>query len=367
MYCMIYVMSDIKKIENIIKSEPILRIIHFKGKTKNSTILIGESINNILKYTEKKKIFIITDINVNRIYKNYFPSGYVFVIGIGEKIKNYETVNSIYNELLINGFDKTSFILGIGGGIVCDIAGFVASTYMRGVKFGLVPTTLLAQVDASIGGKNGINFREYKNMVGIFNQPDFILTDFNTLKTLKADEFKNGIAEIIKHALIGDFRLIDVLINYHEKIINKDISILEKIISRSVEIKLEIVKKDEIETEERKKLNFGHTVGHAIELCEGISHGGSVAIGMAIASGISLKYGFIENDLYSKIIKLLKLYKLPLNTKISVSKLIEKIGKDKKMNNGKIDFILIKSLGDVFIHEMSLKELEVLLNDLCQP
>jgi len=341
-----------------------LKILELEGHLKKSVVLLGESIDNILNYTKKRKIFIITDINVNQLYKDKFPSAHVFIIGIGEKIKNYETVNSIYRELIINGFDRKSFILGIGGGVVCDVAGFVASTYMRGVSFGFIPTTLLAQVDASIGGKNGVNFEGYKNMIGTFSQPDFILSDFNTLKTLKLEEFKNGIAEMIKHALISDSQLVDVLVAEHSKIIDNDIVLIENMIIRSVEIKLEIVKKDENENGERKKLNFGHTIGHAVELCENISHGRAVAIGMAIATRISLKHGFIEKKMYDTVINLLELYKLPINTKIPVNKLIEKIGKDKKKKKDKIDFILMRSLGNVFIYETTLKELEVLLNDL---
>ncbi len=342
-----------------------MNILELKGETGKSKILFGESINNVLNYTENKKLFIITDTNVNRIYKEDFPDGLVFVIRTGESIKTYETINLIYTELIKKGYDRTSFILGIGGGVVCDIAGFVASTYMRGVNFGFVPTTLLAQVDASIGGKNGINFGEYKNMIGTFNQPDFILMDFSLLKTLTFDEFKNGIAESIKHALINDLELVKILIQNNKKICNYDLVAIEEIIIRSVKVKLNIVKKDETEKNERKKLNFGHTLGHGVELLNDISHGKAVSIGIAFASAISLKYGYITKGVYVKILNLLKLYELPVKTKLPAGQLIEKISKDKKKQGNLVNFILLRGMGDVFIKKIDLEELQELLNDLC--
>ncbi len=341
-----------------------MNVLELEGRTKKSTILLGESIDNILTYTRNRKLFIITDKNINRIYGSRFPEGRVFSIGMGEGIKTYETVNAIYAELLDHGFDRSSFILGIGGGVVCDIAGFAASTYMRGIEFGFVPTTLLAQVDASIGGKNGVNFGEYKNMVGTFNQPEFILTDFSLLKTLDPEEFKNGIAESIKHALIGDPELAQMLLSKSREILNYDLSIIESMVNRSVNVKLDIVKRDEIEKNERKKLNFGHTIGHAVELSEGLSHGKSVSIGIVIASLISLKYDYIDKKLYEMIIELLTIYGLPIEFNTPVVKLVDKIWKDKKKQNNEVDFVLLKSLGNSLIEKISFKKLEEMLNDL---
>jgi len=341
-----------------------LNIIKLKGKTKTSAILLGESIDNVSNYCKKRDVFIITDINVNRLYRDRFPEGHIFIIGLGENIKTYKTINTIYLELIKNGMDRNSFILGIGGGVVCDIAGFVASTYMRGVDFGFVPTSLLAQVDASIGGKNGINFGEYKNMIGTFNQPDFILLDYTLLKSLDFEEFKNGISETIKHALINDPELAEILFQNYNQIYNYDLDIIEDIINRSIRVKLDIVKKDEIEKNERKKLNFGHTLGHAVELLDGISHGKAVSIGMAFASAISLKYGYINGELYKKIIKLIKQYDLPVETEQPINQLITKINKDKKKQNTGIDFVLLRSIGEAFIKRIELSELENLLNDL---
>jgi 3-dehydroquinate synthase len=205
-----------------------------------------------------------------------------------------ETVTTIFNQLVDMEVDRSTLILGIGGGIVCDIAGFVASTYMRGTPFGFVSTTLLSQVDASVGGKNGVNFGGYKNMVGVFNQPEFVVCDMMLLKTLPFREIQCGFAEIIKHGAIADHRMLDFIENHRDAALDLESRIVEHLVYRSVEIKAGVVTRDEREKGERRKLNFGHTFGHAIEKLTGIPHGEAVGIGMVMAAALSVKKGLLS-------------------------------------------------------------------------
>ncbi len=342
-----------------------MNTIEIVGKTKKSTLLFGEKLDNVLAYTGGHSVFIITDTQVAKLYGNQFPAGDCFRIGIGESVKTADTVMAIYDSLLRMGYDRSTFVLGIGGGLVCDIAGFVASTYMRGNRFGFVPTTLLAQVDAAIGGKNGFNFGGYKNIIGTFNQPDFILSDFSLLNSLSTDELKNGIAESIKHALIGDSYLFDLLMDKNKEIMACDMETLSELIERSAKVKIEVVNRDETETNLRKILNFGHTLGHAVEICESQAHGKAVSVGMAFAAAISNRYGMITEGVYESILALLDLYGLPNKTTRAPAELLEKMVKDKKKRGEIVDFILLKGIGEPVIKGIQLDELEVLVNDLC--
>ena len=199
-----------------------MKILDIRGVTGHSSIRVGESIENLQEYVPAEEALIITDSNVGRYYREKFPPYETIEIGTGEKIKNLDTVQAIYGKLVELEVDRSSFIVGIGGGIVCDITGFVASTYLRGVRFGFVSSTLLSQVDASVGGKNGVNFGGYKNMVGVFNQPEFVICDMNLLKTLPREEILCGLAEIVKHAAIGDVDLFSYLEEHHKKALGLD-------------------------------------------------------------------------------------------------------------------------------------------------
>ena len=237
------------------------------GQVNSSTLLVGERLQNASRYISAKDVVVITDTHVDQLYHEQFPAGEVITIGTGEEVKNLDTVRDIYSRLISLQADRSTFILGIGGGVVCDISGYVASTYMRGLNFGYVPTTLLAQVDASVGGKTGVNLEGYKNLVGVFNQPEFVLCDGRLLETLPQREVLCGMAEIIKHAAIADMDLFEFLEQNYENAIQLDEDIIEKLIYDSVVIKSAIVNRDETEKGERRKLNFGHTFGHAIERC----------------------------------------------------------------------------------------------------
>lgn len=327
---------------------------------KKSKVLIGERLANLAKYIPEnaKSVVLITDVNVGSLYGNQFPAYPVITIQTGEKIKTQKTVDFIVHELLNIGADRHTFIVGIGGGIVCDITGYVASIYMRGLDFGYVSTTLLSQVDASIGGKTGINYQSYKNMIGVFSQPKFVICDVNLLKSLPEQEVKSGLIEIIKHAILSDQNKFEYITNNLEKILAVDIPTLEHLITKSVKIKTAIVTQDEREKGERKKLNLGHTIGHAIESITGVPHGYAVAIGLVMTAKISEQAGGCSKETAVKITRLIEWLQIPIDTEIETKDLIERIQKDKKKKMGKVDYIAIKRIGEVFIHPMSFLELE---------
>ena len=255
------------------------------GKTAESRILIGETFENLSRYSQEgRPTVIITDENVFGLYSCSFPQWPVVAIKSGEKNKTLRTVSEIYREFLKMNVDRHWLVVGIGGGIVCDIAGFAASTYLRGLDFGFVATTLLAQVDAALGGKNGVNLLGYKNLVGTFNQPGFVICDFKMLETLAGKEVRCGLAEIIKAAVIADSTLFDFLEKNIESCLSLRREALEYAVERSCRAKIDIVGRDEREKEERKKLNFGHTLGHALEKVCGLNHGEAVGIGMYVAA-----------------------------------------------------------------------------------
>ena len=356
-----------------------MRELKITGKTGNSKILLGESLSELATYCQPS--VIITDKNVKAAHGSHFPKVNIIEIGIGESAKTLETVKEIYEKMLELGLDRASFVVGIGGGIVCDVAGFAASTYMRGLHFGFVPTTLLSQVDASVGGKNGVNLHRYKNLVGTFNQPEFVLCDFELLKTLPEREIVNGMAEVVKHAAIGEEKLFTYLeTQYAEEMALKRTAI-EKAVYDSLVVKTRIVAADEKEKGERRKLNFGHTLGHAIEKAtaferlepqfkqiENVSevpHGKAVSIGMVAAARLSVAKGMLQKKDAERIEELLKRIGLPTKTELDKKEILDAIRKDKKRTGEKINFILLEGIGKAKIVEIELRELEGILHDLC--
>lgn len=332
--------------------------IEIKGQGFSSSILIGERIENIGQYLPDKPVYVITDTNIHNLYSNKFPKAPVFITAPGEESKQLSKTERIYRWLLESNADKSNFILGIGGGVVCDIAGFIASTYMRGVEFGFVSTSLLSQVDASVGGKNGVNLDGYKNIIGTFNQPRFVLCDTNMLKTLPHEELINGFAEMIKHALISSPSLFERLEHETDKLLSLEQSLLTWHIAESVRVKAKIVSADEREAGIRKLLNFGHTWGHAIEKVTGIPHGKAVSLGMEFACRISMEKGLISSRDYLRIINLLKSYGLPTCMNLNPSIVFNAMTKDKKRTNDSIDFILLKGIGAPVIEKIAISELE---------
>ncbi len=341
-----------------------MKAIEIHGDTGDSTILVGEVLESLGKYAPLEKTVVITDTNVSRHYQKDFPPCEVIEIKSGEKIKTLETVKEIYQRLTEIEADRSSFIVGIGGGVVCDIAGFVASTYMRGVRFGFVSTTLLSQVDASVGGKNGVNLGGYKNMVGVFNQPEFVICDLNLLKTLPGKDLLSGFAEIVKHAIIGDPELFSYLEENYERGLSLDTKVINRLVCDSIVIKSSIVNRDEKETGERRKLNFGHTFGHAIEKTTGASHGEAISAGMVIASVLSNKRGSLSSEDTEKIEGLLEKLKLPTRLPFDLETVLDALRKDKKKNGDSINFVLLRAIGHAVVEKISIKELETVISDL---
>jgi len=341
-----------------------VKVLEIHARTGDSTILIGEDLGSVEKYIPGEKRVIITDANVRRHHGNSFPDGEVIEIGTGEKIKNLGTVKEIYNKLIDLEVDRASFIVGIGGGIVCDIAGFVASTFLRGIRFGFVSTTLLSQVDASVGGKNGVNLHGYKNMVGVFNQPEFVICDMRLLETLPEREISCGLAEIVKHALIGDRDLYRYLDKHFRQALDLDPDVIEKLVYDSIAIKSSLVSRDEKEKGERRKLNFGHTFGHAIEKITGVSHGEAVSAGMVFASELSKRRAYLQAEDVTRIETLLKKLKLPVRLRIDRERVLDALRKDKKREGDSMNFVLLETIGQAFVEKIPIRELETAMSEV---
>ncbi|MGD9075613.1 MAG: 3-dehydroquinate synthase [Desulfobacteraceae bacterium] len=341
-----------------------VKSLKIHGSTGDSNILIGEGLQNFQKYIASEQVVIITDNNVRRLYGKDFPPYEIIEIGMGEKIKNLDTVKTIYGKLVGFEVDRSSFIVGIGGGIVCDIAGFIASTYLRGVRFGFVASTLLSQVDGSVGGKNGVNFEGYKNMVGVFNQPEFVICDMKLLKTLPEKEILCGLAEVVKHAAMGDADLFSYLEKHYQRVLQLNAEAIEKVVYDSVLIKSSIVNKDEKEEGERRKLNFGHTLGHALEKTTGAPHGEAISVGMMAASNLSAKKGYLSTGEKERIEALLNKFQLPTRVQFNGKRLLDAVRKDKKREGEEINFVLLQGIGKAVVEKISVKELENLVSEM---
>lgn len=340
--------------------------IKVNTKEKQYKLIINGRLEDLPILCKGKRTFILTDENVFKLYRKRFPRALTYVLKPGERSKELKVIREIYEFLLQKEFDRNSLILGIGGGVVCDIAGFVAATYMRGVELGLVPTTLLAQVDASIGGKNGVNLEGFKNIVGTFYQPSFVLTDFSVLQTLSSSEVREGLAEIIKHALIADAKLFELLEGRREEILKLEGPVFSSVMERAIKVKVHVVEKDEKEKGLRRILNFGHTFGHAFEKVYGLPHGEAVASGMFIAVELSCRKGFISERTKSRIEAVLEsygFYKIRVNR---IEELIQAFRRDKKREGVFINFALLEEVGKAKVEKVNLKELEEFLHDLCK-
>ena len=344
----------------------LLKEIKIEASNGSSRILLGESVKNLSNYIKAKKSVIITDNNVRQFHGHLFPESEIIEIGTGEQIKNLSTINKILQRFLELELDRSSLVIGIGGGIICDITGFAASIYMRGLQFAFVPSTLLAQVDAAIGGKNGVNLLGFKNIVGVFSHPQFILSDFSLLSTLPEKELACGIAEVVKHALIKSTSLFDLLEEDWNSLLSLKPNITGKIIEESVKIKADIVSADALEAGGRRKLNFGHTLGHAIEKARHLPHGEAVSIGMAAAARISEARGTLSFYDTRRIESLLQNFRLPFKLPADSEPLLEAIKKDKKRTGEEIYFVLLAGIGKAEVKKMSYKELGEYIHDLCK-
>jgi len=327
-------------------------------------ILIPGSFKDVWNFAEPNRTVFLIDQNVFDLYAGEF-SGYKTIrVKVSEKDKDMEQMLNIYQQLMELEVDRSWTLIGVGGGITTDIAGFAASTYLRGLRFGFVSTTLLGQVDAAIGGKNGVNFKSYKNMVGNIRQPDFVICNADSLKTLPDEVFYEGFAEIIKYAFIRKPLLFDYLNDNISKALNHDPDVIEHLIFESAEAKKEIVEADEMESGERKLLNFGHTTAHALEKLYGISHGLAVAAGMMVAARLSLKFNMIDPDVVQKLDDLISAAHLERDIDFNIDELTDAMRKDKKRKGNDIQFILLEGIGNAVIKNIPVSDLKETLNDL---
>ncbi len=312
---------------------------------QDSKILIGEKWESVGEMLPESNVAIITDTNVQRIYGDRFPDFPVFAVKPGEVSKKIEVIESLAERLLDAEIDRSGFILGLGGGVVCDVAGFLASIYMRSIRCAYVSSTLLSQVDASVGGKNGVNLGSTKNLLGCIRQPEFVICDPSMLQTLPEEEYLSGLAELIKTAIIGDEKLFRFIEGNHEDIIKRDPDLLSSLISMAVNFKASVVSADEKESGQRRILNFGHTYGHAIELYKSYRHGYAVASGMEIATEFSLARGYISKNECDRIMNLLKSFRLLRRHDIPDNQITQLLMHDKKKSGNDLWFVFTEGIG----------------------
>jgi 3-dehydroquinate synthase len=329
-----------------------------------SKILIGEQLTAFSKYIPGKNTAIVTDENIMRHYGSLFEGFPTIVLGTGEKNKTLTTIDFIMEKLVETGADRSWFLLGVGGGIVCDTTGFAGSVFMRGIPFGFVSTTLLSQVDASVGGKNGVNHRGYKNMIGTFNQPEFVICDHSLLKTLEKKEFLSGFAEIVKHGAIRSLAHFEYLEKNLSLALAANNEVIHKLVCDSVNIKAQVVRNDEREQGERRILNFGHTLGHSIEKITGVTHGEAISLGMILAAKLSVKKGYLHQAEEERLSSLLQRIGLPVQPHVDAHTLIDTMLKDKKRDGDNMHFVFLKGLGNAVSKKISITQLEKLIYDL---
>ena len=323
----------------------------------SSAIKYNVVIDTLPKLTFNRKVAIVTNTTVSALHLEYLKSKidadelYVVTIEDGEEFKTLATVEAILNELFEAKLDRKSLLIALGGGVVGDMTGFTASLYQRGIGFVQVPTTLLSQVDASVGGKTGVNNAYGKNLIGAFYQPEAVYIDTNFLKTLPKREFSAGIAEIIKMAVMFDRDYFDFLVDADFS----DRKSLEKVIQRSVELKAEVVNLDEKESGIRAVLNYGHTFGHVVENETNYTkylHGEAVAIGIMMANALAVELGLLEQSEMDEIERFLKKHQLPTTYEITdVDAFYDKFFLDKKAANNRLKFILPKGIGGHIVRD----------------
>lgn len=314
------------------------------------------------KLVHPDRCVLLADQHVFDAHPLKFKGWNCIVLRSGEEYKVQATVDSVVEKLIALEADRGTTLVGVGGGVITDLTGYIASVYMRGIPFGFIPTTILSLVDASIGGKNGIDVGVYKNMVGVIRQPSFILHDYSLLRSLPEAEWVNGFAEIIKHACIRDaamFRELEAAdLNHYRN--NK--KALAALIARNVGIKNAVVKKDEFEKGDRRLLNFGHTLAHALENQYELSHGQAVAIGMIAACEISAKYnGFAHTQ---KVENLITRYGLPARAVFSHRKVMTVLKMDKKREKKDMRYILLRKIGQAYVESIPVKKLEQIIQQL---
>ena len=291
-----------------------------------SGIYIGPVKDILSGVLPEGRVVVVSDATIDRLYHPLLEKYDTVLIGLGESVKTLQTVETIYRRFIELGVDRSTFVLAVGGGIVTDVAGFAASTYMRGLKFGFVSTTLLGQVDASVGGKNGVNVDGYKNMAGTFTQPQFVICDPGLLRTLPDREFRAGLAEVVKAAIIADADLFGRIENTTFEALRTDTDLLTDAVSAAIRVKADIVERDEHESGDRRKLNLGHTLAHAID----------------------------------RIVHVLMQLGFDLTPPVDVKRLLKEVGKDKKNEEGILRIVLPVGIGDCEVRPMKIDDFAAL-------
>jgi 3-dehydroquinate synthase len=328
---------------------------------QESEIYIGPTSDILSGVLPEGRVVVVSDATIDRLYHSMLAPYDTVLIGLGESIKTLQTVESIYRRFIELGVDRSTFVLAIGGGIVTDVAGFAASTYMRGIGFGFVSTTLLGQVDASVGGKNGVNVDGYKNMAGTFTQPKFVICDPEMLRTLSDREFRAGLAEVVKAAIIADADLFSRIEATTFDDLRSNTDLLTDAVSASIRVKADIVERDERESGDRRKLNLGHTLAHAIEKCTNrLNHGEAVAVGMALIADASVKLGVLTAGDRDRIVNVLKNLGFDLTLPVDVKRLLKEVDKDKKNEDGMLRIVVPVGIGDCDVRRMSHDEFAAL-------
>lgn len=320
-----------------------------------------KALSELIGTLDKKysKIAIITDDKVGPIYAENLMDALSslkieclsYEFPNGEVNKNYESINGMYDFLISNRYDRKALLIALGGGVVGDMVGFCAATYMRGIDFIQAPTSLLAQVDSSVGGKTGIDFNGYKNIVGAFYQPELVYVNTQTLKTLDREQFASGMGEALKHGMIMDASYLDRMIEDSEAVKSLDHEAIAKLVGRSCQIKAAVVSEDEKEHGLRAILNFGHTIGHAVERLMDfkLGHGQCVALGMVASSHIAMNLGNLTSEEVSRVVEVIELYELPVTVSgLTVDQVYDELFYDKKTQHNIINIVLLDGLGTCY-------------------
>lgn len=328
--------------------------IHIDGHAVQ--YVFDASFSQLKNICDKSSTIIVTDEHVMAAHPQKFKGWRSIVLQPGEEFKQQYAVDSLLQQLINVQADRSTTLVGVGGGVVTDMTGYAAAIYMRGIKVGFVPTTLLAMVDASIGGKNGVDVGHFKNLVGTIRQPSFLLYDTQLLQTLPEDEWQNGFAEIIKHAAIKNASLFKLLEANDLTFFQQKKTALKELVMQNALLKTNVVKKDPFEKGERKLLNFGHTLGHAIENDNKLSHGQAVAIGMVYAAHLSQQVKGFKDSL--RLINTIEQYGLPTHAQVDMKRALQNIRMDKKRVREVVHFVLLEKLGKAVVEPIAIKKLE---------
>ena len=333
--------------------------INIKDRSRVVVGNVGELLPALLPH---KRVVVVSDTNIDRHYHSLIEPYDHVLIGLGEASKTLLTLDAIYRRFIELGVDRSCFVLAIGGGIVTDVAGFAASTFMRGLEFGFISTSLLGQVDASVGGKNGVNVEGYKNMVGTFTQPKFVICDVDLLRTLSPREFRTGLAEIIKAAVIADAELFEMLEQADFSTLQRDSDTLREMVYRAIKVKADIVERDERESGDRRLLNLGHTLAHAIEKSSSkFNHGEAVAVGLAMIAEVAVNRDMLAVADKERIVALLERAGFALEPPVEVRTLLKAVKRDKKAEGDSIHVVFPLGVGNCCVEKMPIEEFKALV------